>query len=371
MPFLEVTKMEMRRKLVESVLSGRSSLSAACRSYGVSRVTGRKWLNRAKEVGVAGLAEQSRRRKTPPKQTDQEVVEALLELRKLHPTWGARKLCPVMFKESGIELPTRTAEEILRRENLTKPSPRSLSLNTFERSSCGMLLQMDFKGLPVSTPYSLLTVLDDHSRYCFTFEAVRDKQGETVRSVLWELFGEHGLPDSMLMDNGDCWGSTQARMPTRFEAWLLRLGIRPIHGRPRHPQTQGKVERFHRTAALELGSLLVQPDIATVQPILRDWLTCYNWVRPHDALGGKVPGNLYQPFGRRRPAEEPAHEIPEGALSRRVDSIGWFSFGGTLYKAGRGLIGESVVLRETELGMCVSYAGVDYALLSKLPSRVR
>jgi len=78
-----------------------------------------------------------------------------------------------------------------------------------------------------------------------------------VKPLDGELFGEHGVPKEMLMDNGDCWGSL-SQMPTEFEAWLMKQGVRPIHGRPWHPQTQGKVERFHRTAKLELGHELYE-----------------------------------------------------------------------------------------------------------------
>ena len=358
--------MESRRRLVLDVLSSGVSLSEACRLAGVTRPTGRKWVKRARAVGIENISELSRAPKTSPRMTPPELEGPLLELKARYPEWGARKLVVLLRRESGLNLSSRTADEVLRRNGLTTPRPVAAEPIRFERQTCGALLQTDFKGLPKSAPYALLSVLDDHGRYCFNFGPVPDKTGASVQQALWTLFDRHGLPDSMLMDNGDCWGAVSSKAPTAFEAWLMRLGIKPIHGRPGHPQTQGKVERFHQTAKLEMGDRLVQESMEAAQKACQEFVERYNWVRPHDALGGEVPGTRYRAFPRARPDQLPEHDIPESAISRKVDDTGFFNLKGRRYKIGRGLIAERIVVREDVLGLRTFYCGFPLPYLFEL-----
>jgi transposase InsO family protein len=358
---------ESRRQFVLSVWEDRLSVSEACRRAGVSRKTGRKWLKRADDCGLYELAELSRAPKRVANRTCQEVEQKLLEAKDRYPEWAGRKLSPILLNESDIRLPSRTADRILKRNGKTRPAPeRRCEPVRFERENCGALLQMDFKGLPRSARYALLTVLDDHSRYCLNFAPIPDKTAKSVQPALWELFGQYGLPHEMLMDNGDCWGSVLAKCPTRFETWLMRLGVKPIHGRPMHPETQGKVERFHLTAQNELAHLLIQDDPHNVASDCRRFVHRYNWVRPHDALGGKAPGSFFTHFPNRRPDSVPEHHIPEGATSRKVDINGFFLYRGKPYKVGKGLVREWIVLREDELGMRVFYAGFPLPYIHEL-----
>jgi transposase InsO family protein len=364
MPFLEVDIMDSRRKLVLDVSYG-MSLAQACRIAGITRPTGRKWVRRAREVGVEGIAELSRAPHRVANHTDKAIEARLLGLKTDIPVWGAKKLTILLKREHGIDLPVRTADRILARNGLTRAREKTLAPVRFEKEVCGEMLQMDFKGLPKSAPYSLLSVLDDHGRFCFHFGPVKDKSGASVIDALWALFGLYGVPESMLMDNGDCWGSS-SNGPTAFEAWLMRCGVHPKHGSICHPQTQGKVERFHETVVLEMGSLIVQPSAAEVAPLCERFVHRYNWIRPHEALQGQVPGSRFAPFARKRPERHPVHNIAPGAITRVVDQEGRFSYKGTEYLIGRGLHRERVVLSEAEHGLLVSYAGFPLRYLSEL-----
>ena len=348
--------MDQRRALAHAVLAEGLSLSAAGRRFGVSRQTARTWANRAREQGIDAMGERSRRPLSVPGRTEAAVELALLGLKERYPAWGAKKLCVLLEREGGPRLAVRTADRILRRHGLVTPRDKPAPPQRFERERAMDLLQADFKGMPRPVPYSPLTVLDDAGRFCLAFEPLRDRTGERVFSFLWELFFEHGLPLEMLMDNGDCWGS-RSRYPTAFEAKLMLLGIRPTHGRPRHPQTQGKVERFHQTAKLELGEALAQPSIELARAAYRLFVDRYNWVRPHEALAGKTPGSLYGPSRRKRPERMPEHQIPEGAISRKVDEQGFISYRGQPLKVGKGLIGQRLVLRPDERGVRPYFAG--------------
>lgn len=362
--------MEQRRKLASDVLEEGLSLSEACRLAGVTRMTGRKWVQRARSSGLDGMSELSRAPKHIPVRTDAKVESALLALKGRYPEWAARKLVPLLFAESGLKLSTRTAERILARHGLTVARPPRNEPQNFERDTCGALFQMDFKGLPKSTPFSILTVLDDHSRYVLGFGPTPDKTGASVKRFLWALFGEHGLPDSMLMDNGDCWGASSSWSPTAFEAWLMKLGIEPIHGKPFHPQTQGKVERFHLTAKLEMGTKLFGPDIQETRRACREFVNRYNWMRPHDALAGATPATRYTPLPRPRPDKLPEPQPLPGDLCRKVNANACITYKSTEYKVGRGLIGEHVHLREQEHGLRIFFANFPLAYLSELgPTR--
>lgn len=363
MPFVETSMMDSRRRLVLDVASG-MPLSAACRQAGVTRRTGRKWVNRAREQGIEGLCELSRAPHRVPRRTAPEIEEALVALKAQEDAWGAKKLVTLLRGSQGIELPLRTADRILQRHGLVRTRIPAGEVQRFEREPCGALLQMDFKGLPKSAPYSLLTVLDDCTRFCLHFAPLPDKTGASVSAALWEVFGEHGLPDEILSDNGDCWGSPHAKGPTRLEAWLMRLGIHPIHGRPSHPQTQGKVERFHQTAKLEAPGGLVHPTVQAARLACQEFVAKYNWIRPHEALGQEVPGSRYEPWRRTRPSKPPPHEIPQGALTRKVQDEGIISFRGSQYNISKGLLGESVVLIEED-GWVVTYAGFRIFTLPK------
>jgi transposase InsO family protein len=289
-----------------------------------------------------------------------------LSLRDEVPEWGGRKLAVVLEDRGGPKVHPRTAERILARHGRTEPKGAAAPTERFERPNALDLIQQDFKGMPRSCPYSTLTVLDDCRRFCLGFEPVPDKTGASVKEVLWGVFERHGVPAQALMDNGDCWAALGSKGPSAVEAWLMLLGVEPIHGRPHHPQTQGKVERFHRTAAVELGSRLLQGSIKGARDVYRPFVERYNWVRPHEALGMKTPGSLFAPVRPPRPARVPEHEIPEGAKTRKVDDQGYFSFGGKCLRIGAGLGGQTIVIAETELGRMIRFAGFDIALLEDL-----
>ena len=147
--------MEQRRRLAFDVLEGGVSLSEACRQFEVTRKTGRKWVERARLEGLETMAERSHATKQVHGKTEQSIEEALVKLKGENSVWGPRKLVVLLARDQGIRVPVRTAERILARHGLTNPRPAKAQIQHFERESCGALLQMDFKGLPRGTPYSV------------------------------------------------------------------------------------------------------------------------------------------------------------------------------------------------------------------------
>lgn len=358
MPFDGRTKMDMRKQMILSLWGGEMSVSEASRQYGVTRKTVRKWLSRAKEEGIEKLSETSRAPHRIPHKTDEQREAALLTLKDLYPQWGAKKLCEILTRDYDVHLPVRTADRILSRNNRVVPRGTKMPLQSFEYEFPNLVHQIDFKGMPKNLGFSVLSVIDDASRMCVFFAPLKDRTGETVFNALWNVFGEIGMPESFLMDNGDCWGTFLRRCPTAFEARLWRLGIRTMHSRPAHPQTQGKVERFHRTAKLEMGPLLIQEDVAAVHRACQDFKERYNWVRPHESLQGKVPGSVFTFSNRKRPDKEPEALLLDGMAIRKVAIDGAITYKGKEYKLGTGLAGERIQIAEEDLGLRTYYAGI-------------
>jgi transposase InsO family protein len=230
----------------------------------------------------------------------------------------------------------------------------------FEQAAPNQLWQMDFKGhfaLQCGRCHPL-TVLDDHARFAVGLEACPNEQTTTVQTRLRAIFTRYGLPAGMLMDNGGAWGSNQAESWTPLTVWLVRLGIAIHHGRPYHPQTQGKDERFHRTLAEEVIAQHVLLDLAHTQAVFDRWRDEYNLVRPHEALGLAVPASRYQPSPRAFPDRLPPIEYGSGEEVRKVQTTAEISFHGHTYKIGHAFAGLAVALRPTEVdGLWAVYFG--------------
>jgi transposase InsO family protein len=269
------------------------------------------------------------------------MEQVIVEARQAHPAWGGRKLKRWLEKQGCQAVPQpSTITEVLRRHGLLEPDEaiQHQAYQRFERSRPNELWQMDFKGhfeLGGGALCHPLTVLDDHSRFLVGLQACPDETDRTVRACLTGLFRGFGLPERMLMDNGAPWGDDPDTPFTALTVWLLRLGIPVSHGRPRHPQTQGKDERFHRTLDVELLSRTSPADFPDCQAALDHLWQVYNYERPHEALALDTPAEHYQPSSRPFPDPLPPLLFPAGAAIRRVDHTGRISIHGHIRRVSR------------------------------------
>lgn len=354
MPWNEVDRMSLRREFVELAGREEANVSELCERFGISRTAGYKWLGRYAADGVSGLGERSRRPQSSPTQTPAEAERAVLALRDAHPAWGGRKLRARLKAQGMTAVPSAsTITEILRRHGRLEraESTRRQWPQRFEHVAPNELWQMDFKGhfaLSRGGRCHPLTLLDDHSRFALCLRALGNEQSESVQRELTAIFRRYGLPRRILADNGTPWGSCDPRHRwTELAAWLVRLGVGVSHGRPYHPQTQGKEERFHRTLSVELLHHRTFGSLAECQRRFDPWREVYNHERPHEALGLAVPASRYQASPRAFPETLPAIEYGEGECVRRVQKNGRISVRGVLYQVGRAFEGEPVALRPT------------------------
>jgi transposase InsO family protein len=328
-----------------------ANVAELCRRFEISRKTGYKWLRRFDQNGEAALRDRPRRPIHSPERTTSAIEAKIVALRIAQPTWGPRKLHRRLQVLGQAGLPAvSTVGRILRRQALIEPAEASKhqSWQRFVRTEPNQLWQMDFKGhfaLQRGGRCHPLTILDDCSRYSVGLAACPDQQGNTVQERLQRVFSRHGLPEQILCDNGAPWSGSGEY--TWLEVWLMRLGIRVIHGRPYHPQTQGKEERFHRTLHHDLLARYDWKDLPEAQRRFDSYRQLYNHDRPHDSLGLAVPADLYRPSSRSLPRQLLPIEYAQGSLTRRVKSKGEITFQNRFFYIARAFIGFDVALRPT------------------------
>ncbi len=353
MPWRERSVMAEREEFARLALLGGANKRRLCQRFEIDPSTGHKWLGRYRKEGRSGLCDRSRRPHHCPSRTDGATEAEVLRIRdNSNNAWGARKIARVMEREGSGKVPAlSTITEILRRHGRLDerkhehPGP----LTRFEREQPNELWQMDFKGhFAVGRGRCHpLTVLDDHSRYALGLQACGDEQDKTVRERLSALFRCYGLPFAMLMDNGSPWGDTGSGY-TMFGVWLMRLGVKVSHGKPFHPQTQGKDERFHRTLKAEVLHGRSFDDIAHCQRAFDEWRNIYNCERPHEALGLETPITRYHPSHRSFPGHLPDIAYWPGDAVRKVDSDGFISFKNRSLRIGKAFRRQPVALRATD-----------------------
>ena len=320
------------------------------------RPTGYAWLRRYQTGGITGVVEKSRRPRHSPGQTAAEIEQRVVELRQQRPDWGARKL-QVLLQREKIPLPVITVHRILLRRGLVRPSDRHrTAVQRFQRDAANQLWQMDFKG-PVGwdAPVGPLSVLDDHSRYAVALHGTWCTQAEPVRERLEDAFQHCGVPEEMLMDHGTPWWNMKAAAGwTWLTVWLMKQGIRLHFSGYRHPQTQGKVERFHGAlgAAMKRRGM---PASDERQLWLDEFRYEYNHVRPHEALEMKTPAAVWSKSGRGYQANPPAWEYEPGAVVRKLAPQGQLNLEGRRWEISRALAGEWVQLVRVERRILVYY----------------
>lgn len=297
MPWQSTSVMEKRIEFVVRASSGSEVMSDLCEEYGISRVTGYHWLRKYERTyQVTTLREESRRPHVCPHQTSSEIEAKVVALRRQY-GWGARKLA-CLLADSGVEVPEITINRIIKRNNLIPPrDEHHQALQRFEKSSPNELWQVDCKGpmrnqVRKSTPLSLL---DDFSRFAVGLHDLDSLQGVKIIPCFKRTFKECGLPNQILLDHGTPWWTSFHQLGlTKTAVWLIKQDIKLCFSRIRHPQTQGKVERFHRT----LGAWVRHHKVFESrrwQPCLDAFRKEYNELRPHEALSMKVPASRYSP----------------------------------------------------------------------------
>jgi transposase InsO family protein len=357
MPWRTESVMDQRVEFVLRLCKGEASLTALCREYEISRPTGYLWWRRYQQVGsVSGLAEHSRRPLHSPSRSRAAIAAAVLAVRD-EKGWGGPKIAQVLAAR-GLAVAPATAQRILKRAGRVVKPKVDKTWRRFAREQCNELAQMDFKGeyrLPDEKCYPL-SLLDDCSRYLHGLWPLRSTGGEGVKQSLAGYFREHGVPLAILVDHGTPWFSTtNAHGLTWVAVWLLKQGVVLRYSGVRHPQTQGKVERFHQTLKVRTRHRGAPTTMAEWERWAQEFRHEYNHERPHEALGMRTPGEVYQAVNMRSYQEQPREWEYSGGTVKRLNTLGLLYYRQQRYFVSEALAGERVRVDELEDQLLVTF----------------
>ena len=350
MPWECKTVEEQRREFAEAAKETKN-FSALCREFGITRKTGYKWVERYKEN--ADLSDKSRKPFTIANRTPIETEERIVVLRAENPGWGAKKLKEVLERQ-GHEIPcVKTVNNILNRYSCisAEESRKHQAFTRFEKEHCNEMWQTDFKGefrMADNNYCYPLNIFDDHSRFVIKIAPALSTANKVIPAFR-SAFCEYGMPNSVLSDNGAQFAGFRQGY-TRFEKWLMNHDVLPIHGRIKHPQTQGKIERFHRTMQEELLKHTVMENIDDANNKFQLWREKYNNIRPHEALGMKCPAEVYIPSSRAYSDEVSPYEYGGQFHVIKVNSWGYARFDKWQVYLSETMINEYVEFRPNPHG---------------------
>jgi transposase InsO family protein len=369
--------MSKKMDFVERAMLPGAKIAPLCREFGISRQTGHKWLKRFSEEGFSGLEERSRRPASSPLAFGEELVAAVLEARNAHPSWGPKKLHVLLRRRFGERTPSvATIARLLRRFGLVRQRRARCPTNVVERAPSVVshkpndVWTADFKGwwrTHDGSKCEPLTVRDAFSRFVFTVVLIRTTYAD-VRRVFEALFRKYGLPAAIQCDNGPPFISVRSRGGlSRLSAWWVSLGIQVVRGRLACPQDNGGHERMHRDIAQEVESAPAQTR-PVQQRILDRWQQEFNHVRPHEALDGKTPAELYRRSERRYRAASVSAAYPPHFVVRHVARNGVMWMEGDHYFVSAALGGHDVGLeRLDDLNWKVWFHNVDCGEIEIVP----
>ncbi|MET0325531.1 MAG: IS481 family transposase [Ilumatobacteraceae bacterium] len=325
----KVTSMKAMAAVVAVGAGQRINVTRVCAEVGVSRKTFYKWVARYRAEGLDGLEERSRRPNRISGQTAVEVEEVIVRLRKeladAGLDHGATTIQWHLGRRKkmlgGNKVPSvATVHRILVRRGLVTPSPSKrpkTSWCRFEAPAPNEWWQIDAMGwVTARGKVEVFNVVDDHSRVAMRSRAVVTASGEQAWTTFAQAAQQWGFPAGCLSDNGLCFSGKLRGYEVLFEQRLRAAGVRPFTGRPYHPQTTGKVERFQQTLKKWLRRQPLAADLAELQAQLDEFCSIYNHQRPHQGIGRVTPVSRWQATPAAQPAATPINAPTWPPVSR-------------------------------------------------------
>jgi len=294
--------MDERLRFVARLLEG-EKMAELCREFGISRKTGYKIFTRYKDVGLEGLTDRSRRPYRQANRLPFQVETLILGLKREHPSWGAPKIREKLRRRfSDIRPPAiSTVHAVLDRNGLVTHGrerhhhAQGTTLST--PTTPNDLWCADFKGefMLADRRYCYpLTITDFASRYLICCDALTSTHAKPAFTVFERAFKDFGLPKAIRTDNGCPFASASAIFGlSKLSVWWLRLGIGIERIQPGQPQQNGRHERMHLTLKKETTKPAANNFLQQQEKFDR-FIDCYNQERPHQAIGMRYPGEIYQ-----------------------------------------------------------------------------
>ncbi len=353
MPWKECNPMDERLRFVARLLDG-EKMAVMCREFGISRKTGYKIFNRYKDYGLKGLEDRTRSPHRHPNKLPFQVETAILRIKREHLSWGAPKIRQKLIKAYPVIKPpaASTIHAVLDRHGLVKRRKRrrykAQGTDLVHARSPNALWCADFKGqfrLGNRRYCYPLTITDYRSRYLLACDGLESTREAGAFPVFEAAFREFGLPAAIRTDNGVPFASPHAMFGlSRLSVWWLRLGIAIERIKPGHPEQNGRHERMHLTLKKEATK---PPSFNFLQQQSRfdAFIEGYNNDRPHQALAGKYPGEVYTPSAREYHHPE-VPEYPFHDQTIRVTQCGRICLGGRKISLSSVFGGQYIGIRE-------------------------
>jgi len=372
--------MEQKQRFIHLAQSGHFTVTELCAEFGIARKTGHKWLERYAAGGLEGLEERSRAPHHVIGRTAAEVERLIVSEKRLHLTWGPKKIQRVLLVKHGLETPpaVSTVGEVLKRHGMVAARRRRGAVFKVERGTLTVpernnhVFGVDFKGWFLTGDGERcdpLTVTDLPSRYLLRAEGLPQATTRWTQQAFRRLFRQQGLPEIIRVDNGAPFASMGPGGLSKLSVWWIGLGIEVQYSRPACPQDNGCHERMHRTMKAEC----CQPPSAHLpaqQQRFDRWRKEFNQERPHEALGMRVPADVYQASARRLDERIKPRLYDLGTETQRVSATGFIALNGGNCYIGESFGGVDVALeREENSGLLqVRYANVKLGSLDDSPN---
>jgi len=331
---------QQRRDLVTAVERSGQSMQSQIARLGIDRKTAYRWIERYRQYGLEGLLTRSSRPHQQAGQLPPHVVERLMQMRRRHPTWGPKKLSTLLFKgvRKKHRYSVRTMGRWLRRHGLSHkmrhralPGPKMLIQGLTTPSKPHDVWTIDFKGWTRTSDgkrWDPLTIRDLYSRMILLVQLLPNQSEEGVRPVMQRLFGKHGLPRIIRVDNGSPFGGRGPMGLTVLSLWWRRLGIQVEFTRRASPQDNGAHEQFHRVYKAEVFNRKASHGPA-LQSRSNHWIHHYNHQRPHESLSQIPPARFYRKNPRSYRPLSP-FSYPQDWKIVRVTSKGYIRWKGRI-----------------------------------------
>ncbi len=360
MPWKETYIMDERMKFIGRLLSG-EKMTALCKEFGISRVTGHKIWKRYQEYGSKGLHNQSRAPHKHPNQTPFEVENAIVQLKKERPSWGAPKIRELIIKKYSLaKIPAvSTVHSIFDRHDLVNRHKKNRTKYKATASYLSSpkepndLWCTDFKGqfrMGNKSYCYPLTLSDFVTRFVVSCEALSSTEETPCFNVFKQAFKEYGLPSAIRSDNGIPFASGNSLWNlTKLSVWWIRLGIKIERIKPGNPQQNGRHERMHRTLKLETANP-PRANLLQQQERFEDFLQQFNYERPHQALNMKCPADVYHKSTRQYQGL-PDITYPSHDKTLLISSCGRICFKKMKVHISKAFANQPVGLKEVDSGI--------------------
>lgn len=338
MPWKETTTMDQKIEFICEWRTGKYTITELCKAFEISRPTAYKLIYRLENYGIEGFKNMSKSPRNHPNKTKDSVEQKIIELKEKHNLWGAKKIRKLLFNDFYAEdIPSVvTVHNILSRHGLVKPQKRCRRVKPvypiFDPKECNEVWSADYKGkfyMGNKKYCHPLTIADSKSRFLFTAKGHYRENYKEAKAEFTRVFRKYGIPKQIHTDNGSPFGSVAAiQRYTRLSYWFIDLGILPVFSDPAHPEQNGRHERMHR----DLKASCASPssfDMKAQQRKLNHFVSEYNQVRPHEALGMETPASVHKFSTRPFPENIPDYEYDSDMQVMKVTqngSIRWKTY---------------------------------------------